>query len=228
MKKPTIFNILVLWTGFFGLLSNSFRGFDKIAFYLSEGMFWRRIVSEQNISILSFLHNEQTFPTFGWNFLGGVVKTALCVSAERLWGDKKWKNQKFSTFSFFEREFSDFCRILTGGLSKLPSTCPKEGFEEELFLNKTSLFYHFRTMSKHFQLLVEIFWAVLSKLHSWCSQQHFEEENHFFEKIISFFYHFQTLCEKKFGFLVVCFRLGCQSSILRVSRKNWEKCCWKD
>ena len=97
MKKPKIFNILVLWTGIFGLLSNSFRGFDKIAFYLSEGMFWRRIVSEQNISILSFSHNEQTFPTFGWNSLGGVVKTAFLVFLTTFWGRKSflWKNYKF-------------------------------------------------------------------------------------------------------------------------------------
>ena len=222
MKKPKIFNILVLWTGIFGLLSNSYRGFVKIAFYLSEGRFWRRIVSEQNSSILSFSHNEQTFPTFGWKFLGGVVKTALCVSAEKLLGDKKWKSQKFSTFSFFEREFSDFCRILTGGLSKLPSTCPKEGFEEELFLNKTSLFYHFRTMSKHFQLLVEIFWAVFQNAFL-VFLTTFWGKNHFFEKIISFLLSFSDICEKNLD----CFRLG-MSSTLRVSRKNWEKCCWKD
>ena len=97
MKKPKNFNILVLWTGFFGLLSNSFRGFDKSAFYLSEGMFWRRIVSEQNISILSFSHNEQTFPTFGWNSLGGFVKTAFLVFLTTFWGRKSflWKNYKF-------------------------------------------------------------------------------------------------------------------------------------
>ena len=139
MKKPKIFNILVLWTGIFGLLSNSYRGFVKIAFCLSEGRFWRRIVSEQNISILSFSHNEQTFPTFGWNFLGCFVKTAFLVFLTTFWGRKSflWKNYKFLL------SFSDIVR-------------------------------------------------------------------------------------EKFGVLVYCFRLGSQSSTLRVSRKNWEKCCWKD
>ena len=139
MKKPKIFNILVLWTGIFGLLSNSYRGFVKIAFYLSEGRFWRRIVSEQNISILSFSHNEQTFPNFGRNFLGGFVKTAFLVFLTTFWGRKSflWKNYKFRS------SFSDIVR-------------------------------------------------------------------------------------EKFGVLVICFRLGSQSSTLRVSRKNWEKCCWND
>ena len=139
MKKPNFFNILVLWTGIFGLLSNSFRGFVKIAFYLFEGMFWRRIVSEQIISILSFSHNEQFFPTFGWYFWGGVVKTAFLVFLTTFWGRKSflWKNYKFLL------SFSDIVR-------------------------------------------------------------------------------------EKFGVLVICFRLDCQSSILPVSRRNWEKCCWKD
>ena len=133
MKKPKIFNILVLWTEFFGLLSNSLRGFDKIAFYLSE-----------------------------------------------------------------------------------------ECFEEELFLNKTSLFYHFRTMSKHFQLLVEIFWAGLSKLHSACPQKDFEEIKN--EKTKNF-KHSRSL-NGNFRTSVEFLPGVCQNCLLLVRRKVLKKNCF--
>ena len=150
MKKPKVFNILVLWTGIFGLLSNSFRWFVKIAFYLSEGMFWRRIVSEQNISILSFSHNEQTFPTFGWNFLGGVVKTAFCLSSEKLWGDKKWKTKNFQTSRSLNGNFRTSVEFL-------PRVC-----QNCLLLVRRNVLKKNSFWTKHLYFIIFAQWANIS------------------------------------------------------------------
>ena len=80
MKNSTFFVFFGIWTEIFGLLSKFLLGFVKIAFYVSNGLFWIKTFFEQKICILSYSHKERTVLAFHWNFFGGVVKIVLLMS----------------------------------------------------------------------------------------------------------------------------------------------------